>query len=79
MNLTKRISVIEAKVVPKLSEAEARFCAEPSFRDFIAKQGLDINVLMQSGSVFGALPLEVVLQLRDRLMAMKKFRFGGEC
>ena len=67
--LNRRVAAAEAKAVPKLSESETQLCALPSFRDFIAKQGLDINDLMQSGSVLGALPLDVVRQLRDRLVA----------
>ena len=65
----KRLASIEAKV-PQIPPVETMLCEQPWFLDFLASHNLDIDQLRQKGSVIAAMPLGVLRDLRDRLMAM---------
>lgn len=69
MSIAKRLSVVEAKM-PKVPAIEAALRDDPWFLDLLARNDLDIDLLRQKASILAALPLNVLQEMRDELLAM---------
>lgn len=67
--LSKRLAAAEAKY-PPVSPAEAALRDDPWFLELLARNDLDIDQLKQKASILAALPLNVLQEMRDELLAM---------
>ena len=65
--LEKRLSTIEGKLIPKLSEYEEQLCQKAWFVELLNGEGIDVEDLKLTGSVFGSLPYAILIRLRDRV------------
>lgn len=64
--LEKRLSTIEGKLIPKLSEYEEQLCQNAWFVALLKDEGLDVGDLKLTGSVFGSMPYATMIRLRDQ-------------
>lgn len=73
-SISRRLTAIEAKVMPKLSALDALLCQNEKFVALISGMGMSIEDLKRNGSVLGALPRELLQQIVDRLKVLNAAR-----
>lgn len=67
--MLRRVERMERQLCPRLSPNEELVCSDPAFRRLIESLGFDFDLLRSRGSVIGALPHDVLVQLLERVRA----------
>jgi len=73
-SISRRLSVLEAKVTPKLHPLKAQFIQHPAFARLVADLGLNFEEIKKLPGPFDGLPRDVIRLFYERLKALNAAR-----